>query len=342
MEQLQWSRSDTASVLGAIKYICSEGGTTALLAAHRDLLTGYRDAIFQHPGLDVDALAPLPPRAFAAAIADPRHRSHALDYLTLAPFIRPDIRASEAALVQQCFQAARMRSNALTFMTSIARRRILTAQLLVARKLLPRLLPGGPIRHARRAVSMLRQRRGSRAIAAPYHALEYYSAGTLGNAFYRFHRNRGFALPGEPGCLPEELSALHDITHILAGYNTDSNGEILAQAFSGGTLPMPYSMMIAVTGLLSYHNGLVFDANGRLALQKGHMRPHAFAEAFARGMRATCFIANWDFKADWETPVAAIRARFGISDAADVWDDPPPEQQVGGFRPASPAVADAA
>jgi hypothetical protein len=61
---------------------------------------------------------------------------------------------------------------------------------------------------------MLRQRRGSSAIAAPYHALAQYPAGTLGNAFDRFHRNRGFALPGEPGCLPEELSSLHDITHL--------------------------------------------------------------------------------------------------------------------------------
>ena len=60
------------------------------------------------------------------------------------------------------------------------------------------LMPGGPIKHAARAISMLRQRRGSSAIAAPYHALAQYPAGTLGNAFYRFHRNRGFALPGEP------------------------------------------------------------------------------------------------------------------------------------------------
>ncbi|MDR3534892.1 MAG: hypothetical protein P4L71_00205 [Acetobacteraceae bacterium] len=328
MEILQWTRSDTTAVLGAIRHICSEGGTTTLLPTHRDLLAGYRDAIFHHPDIDVDDIPPVTPADFASRVAEPEHRRHALEYLTLAPFIRPDIRVPEADLVRAFFAASGARSDALTFMASIARRRILKAQLLVARKLLPRLLPGGPIRHAVRAVHMIRQRRGSRTIAAPYHALERYPANTLGNAFYRFHRNRGFALPGEPGCLPEELSALHDITHILSGYNTDSNGEILAQAFSGGALPTRYSLMIAVTGLLSYHNGLVFDAGGRLALQKGHMRPYAFAEAFARGMGTLSFISGWDFKADWATPVDAIRQRFGITDAIDVWDDPPAEQRV--------------
>ena len=47
---------------------------------------------------------------------------HALEYLTLAPFIRTDIRLTEANQVRAFFAVCGTRSDALAFMTSIARR----------------------------------------------------------------------------------------------------------------------------------------------------------------------------------------------------------------------------
>lgn len=323
MHPLKWSATQTEAVIAALKFICSEAGTRPLLELHQGFLEGLRDNVFQHAELDLAALAPMSPDDFVCAMADAVHRERALEYLTLAPYIQPDIRPQQADLVARYFAGANASGDSLTFLNHIAHRHIELARLCVARKLLPRLLPGGPVRQLRRAVRMIRESRGDPAIAASFQALEKLPAGTLGNAFYRFHRNRGFALPSEPGCVPEELSAVHDLTHILAGYNTDSRGEILAQAFSGGAMEKN-GMMVAVTGLLSYQNAVLFDAGGRITLQKGKLEPHEFTAAWARGQRSISLVAGWDFNADWAQPVDAVRARFRIADAEDIWDSPPP------------------
>jgi ubiquinone biosynthesis protein Coq4 len=168
---------------------------------------------------------------------------------------------------------------------------------------------------------MIRESRGDPAVAASYRALERLPGDTLGNAFFRFHRNRGFALPGEPGCIPEELSSLHDLTHILSGYNTDPRGEILSQAFAGGAMEKN-GMMVAVIGLLGFHNGVLFDLGSRVPLQKGNLEPHEFMAAWTRGQRSISLMSGWDYKSDWELPVGAVREKFGIADAENIWDQP--------------------
>lgn len=327
MHPLKWSLEETTTVIAAIKHVCSEAQTVPLQPIHTSFLEGFRDYVFQHTELDLDSVEPMSPQTFAARMKEPEHCSRGLEYLTLAPYIQTDVQAAQADLVAGFFKAAGEKSDALVFLNDVAHHHILMGQLYLGRKLLPHLLPGGPVAQLARALRMLRESRGDRKIAADYQALADLPIGTLGNAFYRFHRNRGFALPGEPGCVPEELSSLHDLTHLLAGYNTDSAGEIAAQAFAGGSMKT-HGMMAAVTGLLSFHNGLLFDAGGRVALSKGNLEPHTFAKAFARGMDSASLVEGWDFKTDWNTPVAAVREKFRIANAADVWDEPPPEQRM--------------
>jgi ubiquinone biosynthesis protein Coq4 len=320
MHPLTWTQVETSAVIGVFKYVCSEGNAVPLLPIHEAFLEGFRDHVFHHSEIDLAAVAPLPPAAFAGQVTEPEHRVHALEYLTLAPYIQPEMRAEQADLVAAYFAALGAHSDSFTFMKNVAHRHILVSQLCIARKLLPHLLPGGPLTYLTRAARMLRESHGDAKIAAEYQALEKLPEGTLGNAFHRFHRLRGFALPGEKGCIPEELSALHDLTHILSGYNTDSRGEILAQAFAGGSMPK-HGMMAAVSGLLSYHNGLVFDARGATSrVDQGNLDPRTWAHAFERGMNADPFIEGWNFKADWQKPVAEVRERFRITGSADIWN----------------------
>jgi hypothetical protein len=320
-----WSAEETGLAIGAMKFICTERNTVAMQPIHRAFLESMRDFVFRHPDIDIGAVPLVGPADFSRVVSDKSRVERTLEYLTVIPYVQPDICAAQANLVTEYFRATGHSSDALGLMRKIAHRYILSAQLCIARKLVPHLLPGGPVRQLRRAVRMVRQTRGDERIAAPFHALKHLPPGTLGNAFFRFHRNRGFALPGEPGCVPEELASLHDITHILSGYNTDPPGEIFAQAFAGGSMPR-HGLMIAITGLLSYHNGIVFDAGGGRGLTRNALEPFGFWRAFARGMDSVCLIYGWDYKQDWETPVSDLRERFRIQDAADVWDDPPADQ----------------
>ena len=327
MQPLTWTEREAETAIGAMKYVACERNSLVLQPIQRDFLESIRDYIFRQEAIEIDAVKPISPMEFAANVSDAAHRARALEYLTVVPYIPAALSETQADIVAEYFHSAGQTSDTLTFLRRLAHHHILAAQLCIARKLLPRLLPGGPFRQLTRAIHMIRESRGDPVTAAPFLALEHLPAGTLGSAYFRFHRNRGFALPGEPGCIPEDLSALHDITHILSGYNTDVAGEIQAQAFAGGSMP-EYALMTAMTGLLSYHNGLVFDAGGRFRLTRGALQPRAFWHAFARGMRSVCLVQGWDYKRDWPTPVAELRRRFRIHDAVDVWDDPPADQAV--------------
>lgn len=321
MHPLHWSQTQSCAVIAAIKFICSEAESRPLTELQTGFLEGLRDHVFRHPEIDLAAVESMPPDRFVCVMTDPEHRERALEYLTLAPYVLPDIRAEQADLVAGFFAAAGAHSDSLRFMNHIALHHILLGQLCIARKLLPLLLPGGPVRHLRRALRMIRESRGDPAIAASYQVLERLPSGTLGNAFFRFHRNRGFALPGEPGCIPEELSSLHDLTHILSGYNTDPKGEILSQAFAGGAMEKN-GVMVAVIGLLGFHNAILFDVGGHLWLQKGNLEPHEFMIAWTRGQRSISLMSGWDYKSDWALPVGAVREKFRIADAEDIWDGP--------------------
>src|SRR5579871_5927632 len=135
MYPLTWSQAETSAVIGAFKYVCSDGGTKTLLPSHDEFFEGFRDHIFHHSDLDLATVAPMPPTAFAQRIADPEHRVHALEYLTLAPYIDPEMRSEQADLVGGYFTVLRIRSDAFTFMKNIANRHILIGQLCIARKL---------------------------------------------------------------------------------------------------------------------------------------------------------------------------------------------------------------
>jgi ubiquinone biosynthesis protein Coq4 len=326
MHPLDWSRRDAELALAAMKAVFSLYGKRDLAPIHAEFLLAMRDAVFRQPGLDPLAARPIGPGEFAALVPVTEHRERALEYLTIVPYVDVAIEAAKAELVGQYFAFVGRGSDALKFLDNIAHQHVRASQFCIARKLLPKLLPGGPMTQVTRAIRMLRENCGDAAKAARFQALGRLPERTLGNVFYRFHRARGFALPGEPGCMPEDLLATHDITHMLSGYNTDANGEICANAFAGGSMPK-HALMIAVTGLLSFHNKGGLDQSGKYAASTGNLNPREFANAFQRGMESTCLV-GWDYHRDWEVSVDALRARFNIRDAADIWDDPPSEEAM--------------
>jgi ubiquinone biosynthesis protein Coq4 len=326
MHPLDWTRDDAALALAAMKAVFTLYGQRPLAPIHADFLLSMRDAVFRQPGLDPLPMRPVGPGEFAALVPVTEHRERALEYLTICPYVDVEIEPAKAAMVADYFTFVGRGSDTLRFLDNIANHHVLASQYCIARKLLPKLLPGGPVTQIARAIRMLRENRGDPAKAARFRALAELPERSLGRVFFRFHRARGFALPGEPGCMPEDLLALHDITHMLSGYNTDANGEICANAFAGGSMPK-HSLMIAVTGLLSFHNRGGLDQSGKFAAATGNLNPRDFARAFARGMDSTCLV-GWDYHRDWATSVDELRARFNIRDAADIWDDPPAEEAM--------------
>lgn len=71
------------------------------------------------------------------------------------------------------------------------------------------------------------------ALAQKYLKLETCRDETLGKAFYKFYRDRGFKFPGELDG-GDESAVNHDSLHILVGANTDNAGEMIMAAVEAG------------------------------------------------------------------------------------------------------------
>lgn len=71
------------------------------------------------------------------------------------------------------------------------------------------------------------------ALSARYRALGQAPEGSLGRAYHDFIVANGYSFPGEKGAAAEAIT-FHDMTHVLSGYGTTPQEEILVVAFSAG------------------------------------------------------------------------------------------------------------
>jgi hypothetical protein len=77
-----------------------------------------------------------------------------------------------------------------------------------------------------------------RALAASYGRLADCAPGSLGRRFFDFYDRYRFSFPGNAAALNEHFATHHDATHLLSGYNTSLQGELLVSTFAS-TMPVP-------------------------------------------------------------------------------------------------------
>jgi len=135
--------------------------------------------------------------------------------------------------------------------------------------------------------------------------------GTVGRTFWANMTERGIALPGEPGGLPE-AGVHHDLLHTLTGYDTDGAGESLLAGFYAGFGYEGWPAWVLVA-LVTFELGLdvgpsfvpprtgQFDVRGVLA---------AFERA--RGAAFHPMDPGWDYRELMPLPLTEARARLAI------------------------------
>jgi ubiquinone biosynthesis protein COQ4 len=132
--------------------------------------------------------------------------------------------------------------------------------------------------------------------------------GSFGRTYHNFMSERGltpdvFAPPRDmrdprTRYVAQRVRQTHDLWHVLTGYNTDTLGETELQAFTYGQLRLPFSLIVAVLGLL-------------------RARPRAFGSprrvwaAYRRGRRAPLLLLEMLEQA-FPTPLASVQAQFGL------------------------------
>ena len=67
--------------------------------------------------------------------------------------------------------------------------------------------------------------------------------GTFGRTFYDHYATNRYEFPGAEFALVEAWATPHDSLHVLSGYSTSAQGELLVAAFTGGMLAPPIDFM---------------------------------------------------------------------------------------------------
>jgi hypothetical protein len=165
------------------------------------------------------------------------------------------------------------------------------------------------------------QTSADRRLAARFHALEQLPATTFGHAFWRHFRRHGFAFPGEPEAFDGHFAVPHDGLHVLSGYSTSLQGELLVSTFTGAMHRRDALRAHVLPVIFEWHVGT--EVNG-IGARTGHLDPARFLVAWQRGGSTTADVLDpaWDFWAAAVTDLDELRGRYGITplapgDAAD-------------------------
>jgi hypothetical protein len=151
-----------------------------------------------------------------------------------------------------------------------------------------------------------------RRLAERFFGLEHLAPSTYGHAFWRHFRRHGFAFPGEPTAFPGEFAVPHDGLHVLAGYSTSLQGELLVSTFTGAMHHRDALRAHLLPVIFEWHVGT--EVNG-IGAQTGALDPEKFLVAWQRGEATTFDVLDptWDFWAAAEIDLDELRGRYGIT-----------------------------
>jgi ubiquinone biosynthesis protein Coq4 len=150
------------------------------------------------------------------------------------------------------------------------------------------------------------------AMAARHEALGSLPMGTLGRGYWEIYKKNGYAFPGDPQDVNVAFARPHDSTHVMSGYDTTPQGEILVSTFTAGMHPKLPMKGHILPVIFSWHLGI--ELNKLAGSFKGALDPEQFWVAWVRGaqMKIDLFSPDWDFWAHVEEPIEQLRQRYHV------------------------------
>jgi hypothetical protein len=148
------------------------------------------------------------------------------------------------------------------------------------------------------------------ALAARYAALRQLPEGTLGRGFVDYLAANRFPLPGERGAISDVIVP-HDLTHVLGGYGTTPDEEVLVACFTAGHRVGDQLAMVLFV-LFQFHLGVRMTPGAKA--ERGYFDPARVLGAIARGAAMKVDLSgDWDYWRVLQEPTEALRQRYGIA-----------------------------
>ncbi len=291
--------------------------TRRLIEAAQKVLLGTRQSL--------DSLDPIEPSELAAAVERPEIRTQLVNGMVIASLSAGEPPAEQVDTVQSFADALGVAGPQLSAIHKLANDDILLFKLCVIRNgHLPDALKDeyrhrGVIGFAQ-SIMGLRGVREDPSVAARFEAWSKLPHETLGAYVYRHYREHGFAFPGEKGGFPE-AGMYHDFSHVLAGYDTTSQGETLVAAFIAGYREgrPDHGLFTALFGLSIFSAGVDLTPIG-VPTATGTVGEVAerFFEAIGRGSALPTDLSDdWNFWDYIELPLEGAREKLGVPPKTD-------------------------
>ena len=325
MKAKNWTEDEARCFLSGMKAVATLHGTRPLEALAGEMLDAVRRHVL-HSETELDALPDASAAELAAQIRQPGRREEFLQFLILMPYLPMQVDAEQVAVVDEIARELGLDPTTLTDLHRVRDDRLKRLVLDFSRRGLSEYAGADGFWEQLRAVARpLHQFVGDKQVAERYQGLEELPEGSLGRTLYQFYRARSFPLPGEKKSFSEFLIT-HDCCHILAGFNTDMNGEVSVAGFEAGLFDGDFGFELLLEVILDFHMGKTFTTAGLLPPGTGHFDPEDVLIGYERGLACKVNpIQGWDF---WEAAgqqVVELRQSYGLPEIPGPVLLPPPE-----------------
>jgi len=266
-------------------------------------------------GVAIDCDLPLPtPEETATAITDPHRRKRLLQLAMVTTMIDGEIETRETQALSKLAKALEVDERSMRTMEQLAARRNLIARFDLARRLFGKL---AGVAWREEGWRGLRKMLGAAlldggedpAVAERYEALQHLPEGSFGRAFWDHNKKRSFAFPGQRGGIPER-AVFHDLGHVLAGYDTNPEGEMQQAAFQSGFV-RDDGFAFLFFGIVQFHLGVRITPIAEPEV--GFFDVEKVMTALTRGAACKIDLSDgWDFWPYMARPLDEVRAELGI------------------------------
>ncbi|HEY1281274.1 MAG TPA: hypothetical protein VGF22_16470 [Acidimicrobiales bacterium] len=311
------------------------GGTTPLSAADGRAIRSALRTVFGHDAdVDVDALTSIPSIDLVHSLTDESLCADVVRVLAVIAFLDGVVEQAKLEYVLDVASALHVHAEFVDALHQLALNHVRWVAHDMIRANVAT-IPGMPWRADDPYAPFLPYHDTALdpALADRYGALGQLDPSTFGRAFYEHYRSNRYEFPGREFAIAEVWATPHDSLHVLSGYSTSAQGELLVAAFTGGMLRHDLDLMEShvIPTILIYHLGIDINKGlnagdrARMAADPswrdnydGNVHLGLDAEklwtAWARGraMREDVYSGHWSFWDHVETPVDELRERWAI------------------------------
>jgi hypothetical protein len=306
--------SQVRAVLGAMRSV-GRADEESLTRTDRETIEASAQILFGRDDIDVDSLGETPPEHLRDQLEPGEQTRLAVRMLAVMSLVNGEFDADKTARVQEYADGLGVEADYLEILHEATSGEIAEATACLVRKnaeSFPNLDHSGVNRDPAIPFLPYTEGREQPELEARYEALGELPEGTFGRAFHQHFSDNGFFFPGHPEALAEGFTMPHDSSHVISGYSTSEQGELLVSTFIAAMHPDRPMAAEILPVMLSWHLGVKLDPLA--ASDTGGYEAKKFWTAWDRGdsIEVDLLAEDWDFWAATEVPLDELREQYGL------------------------------